>query len=197
MSVLIGYSYHINYLQTLLGPAGKGNSLLLFNRICQIELRNLISRSMYPPATGADRILCQRTSLRLQEGGTHLCTHQHTLPSRSQTTDPTLISTRASLLCSSLTARWAWAVSRRDLWLVQVGTEIRCDPSQDRTCFAQAPRRRHRSSQPPWPGARGGTLPDGAEWQFPHQPWLSSIPSLSACLGLATPRKEAGGRGPA
>lgn len=86
--------------------------------------------------------------------------------------------------------RSTWAVGRRDLWLVQVGTESRCDPSQDRACSAQASRLRHMSSQAPWPGALGGTVPDGVEWQFPHQRWLSSIPSLSACLGPATPGKR-------
>lgn len=170
--------------------------MLLFNRICHIRAQKPYFKE-HVSCYRADRILCQRTSLHLQEWGTRVCTHQHTLPSHSQTTDPTLISTQASLLCSSLTSRWTWTAGRRDLWLVQVGTEIRCDPSQDRACSAQAPRLRHMSSWAPWPGALGGTIPDGAEWQFPHQPWLPSIPSLSACLGLATPRKEAGGQGSA
>lgn len=109
-------------------------------------------------------------------------------------------------------------MGRRGLWLVQAGTgtESGCDPPGNRACslatstFLRCPflgqsllcsSPRIKAYERPGSLARssGRNCPEGVEWQFPHQPWLSSVPALPACLpacllGPSNPW-ERGGRG--
>lgn len=172
----------------------------LFNRVCQIQVRTLILRSIQAGYCARGQAFCK--------SGGHACAHIGVHFLLILKPQAPLISAQASLLCSGLTPQVGLGrgpseslelgCGQEGLWLVHVGTESRCDPSQKRGCSAQSPSLRHVSSQAPWPGGLGGNCSrwSGLSGSFLISPGsLVSLPCQPASA-QQPPRREAGRTGP-